>query len=40
MKEGLEAAKNTAKLSRRTAKSALTRSGKLVNNLIEGKHPK
>ena len=26
--------------SRRTAKAALTRSGKLVNNLIEGKRPK
>lgn len=40
MEEGLEAAKKTAKISRRTAKSALTRSGKLVNNLIEGKRPK
>ena len=40
MEEDLEAAKKTAKISRRTAKSALTRSGKLVNNLIEGKRPK
>lgn len=40
MVEGLEAAKKTAKISRRTAKSALTRSGKLVNNLIEGKRPR
>ena len=40
MEECLEAAKKTAKISRRTAKSALTRSGKLVNNLIEGKRPK
>ena len=32
--------KKTAKLSRRTAKAALTRSGKLVNNLIGGKRPK
>ena len=40
MAEGLEAAKKTAKINRRTAKSALTRSGKLVNNLIQGKRPR
>lgn len=35
-----ETRKKTAKISRRTAKAALTRSGKLVNNLIGGKRPK
>ena len=40
MEKELETAKKTAKISRRTAKAALTRSGKLVNNLIEGKRPK
>jgi len=39
MAEGLEAAKKTAKINR-TTKSALTRSRKLVNNLIQGKHPR
>ena len=40
MEKELETTKKTAKISRRTAKAALTRSGKLVNNLIEGKCPK
>ena len=40
MEKELETRKKTAKISRRTAKAALTGSGKLVNNLIEGKRPK
>ena len=40
MEKDLETTKKKAKISRRTAKAALTRSGKLVNNLIEGKRPK
>ena len=40
MEKELETTKKTAKISRRTAKAALTRSGKLVNNIIEGKCPK
>ena len=40
MEKDLETTKEKAKISRRTAKAALTRSGKLVNNLIEGKRPK
>ena len=40
MEKELETTKKTAKISRRTAKATLTRSGKLVNNLIEGKRPK
>ena len=40
MEKELETTKKTAKISRRTAKAALTRSGKLVNNPIGGKRPK
>ena len=40
MEKELETRKKTAKISRRTVKAALTGSGKLVNNLIEGKRPK
>ena len=37
MEKELETTKKTAKISRRTAKAALTRSGKLVNNLKGGR---
>ena len=40
MEKELETTKKTAKISRRTAKAALTRSGKLVKNLIGRKRPK
>ena len=40
MEKALETSRKTAKISRRAAKTVLTRSGKLVTNLIEGKCPK
>ena len=40
MEKELETTKKTVKISRRTAKATLTRSGKLVANLIKGKRLK